>query len=292
MSHCVEPAAFAGEPGSDPGDEMFLELRPGVRMVFCWCPRPAAPFRRGSPETEANRFDSEKPHWVTLSHGFWLAKHPVNQGQYHAVLGDRPSHFKLGDDGPVDTVSWDNAQRFCREAQTQMKIPGGWRLALPTEAQWEYACRAGAPFEFPFGVGDGRSLHAQWANFDGNHPYGEDFPWLYRKATVREGSFPPNAWGLHDMHGQLWEWCADWRGDYPDADERRPAVDPSGAETDVYRVLRGGSWFDVGRHCRAANRFGNAPANRPHYIGFRPALVPPGARPGPEAKAGAERLKR
>jgi formylglycine-generating enzyme required for sulfatase activity len=142
----------------------------------------------------------------------------------------------------VDTVSWNDAQEFCRKTG----------LRLPKEKEWEYACRAGAAT--PFGIGGGQCLNAQMANFDGNKPYGsgrEAFKWLYRERTLPQGSFPPNAWGLHDMHGQLWEWCEDVL-------EGRS------------RVLRGGGWFLDGWVARAAIRYGFAPASRSDDFGFRP----------------------
>jgi len=138
-------------------------------------------------------------------------------------MGQNPSRRGKGDLYPVDSVSWNDAQEFCRKTG----------LRLPTKQEWEYACRAGTTT--PFGIGGGRYLNAQMANFDGNYPYGagrEAFKWLYRERTLPQGSFPPNAWGLHDMHGQLWEWRED---------------EYSGG----VRVLRGGSWFLNGRSARA-----------------------------------------
>ncbi|MBX3746499.1 MAG: formylglycine-generating enzyme family protein [Verrucomicrobiae bacterium] len=215
-----------------------------MSMVLCWCPPtpPGKPFVMGSPPDEPERGANEEQRAWTFSEGFWLAQYPVNQQQWLAVMGENPGRRGKRDLHPVDRVSWNDAQEFCQKTG----------LRLPTEAGWEYACRAGTIT--PFGIGSGRCLNSQMANFDGNHPCGsgrEAFQWLYRERTITEGSFPPNAWGLHDMHGQLWEWCED--------------VYEGGA-----RVLRGGSWFFDCRYTRSAFRFGSAPINRNRAIGFRP----------------------
>jgi formylglycine-generating enzyme required for sulfatase activity len=253
-----EPAPWRpGLEGAFPGDRCFVELGPErVRMAFCWCP----PGELGQYE------DGELPQ-VRFARGFWLAQHPVNQAQWLAVMKQNPSQRGQGPDHPVDGVSWNDAQAFCRQAG----------LRLPTEAEWEYACRAGTTT--PFAVGDGRSLNAQRANFDGNYPDGEGreaFKWLYRERTLPEGGFPPNAWGLHDLHGQVWEWCEDQL-------EGRD------------RVLRGGCWINHGWHARSGNRYGFDPDNRADYIGFRPCPSSTPAESGPEARkprSGARREAR
>jgi formylglycine-generating enzyme required for sulfatase activity len=212
----------------------------------------------GSPADEPERTDGETQHPEEIQHGFWLARHPVNQRQWQAVMGSNPSQRGRGDLHPVDSVSWNDVQAFCDRAG----------LRLPTEAEWEYACRAGT--SGPFGIGSGHSLNAQLANFDGNYPYGsgrDAFPWLYRECTLPQGSFPPNAWGLHDMHGQLWEWCEDELA--------------GGA-----RVLRGGSWIHNGRGARSAIRNSYAPVNRSDSLGFRPC---PSSTTRPEARAAGGR---
>ena len=138
---------------------------------------------------------------------------------------------------------------------------------LPTEAEWEYACRAGTQTVFH----DGDSLDATMANFDGNYPYGSGRKGEYRDETVAVGSFKPNAWGLHDMHGNVWEWCADWYGEYPAG----LAVDPSGPPSGEDRVLRGGSWGNLARYCRSAYRDGYDPGDRGGFLGFRLARDAP-----------------
>ena len=262
------PAAVpwrAGLAGEFPGQRSFVELgAAGGRMDFCWCPptAPERPFLMGSPPEEANRSDDETQRPVPIPQGFWLAQHPVNQQQWQAVLGTNPSQRGKGELHPVDTMSWDDAKEFCKKTG----------LCLPTEAQWEYACRAGT--STPFGIGDGASLNAQLANFDGGYPYGsgrDGFKWLYRERTLPQGCFPPNAWGLHDMHGQLWEWCED---KYDDAGRAR--------------VLRGGGWITYGWRARSAFRYGYAPGYRYAGIGFRPcpsSISPAGEAGGRKSSA-------
>jgi len=240
-----------GLVGEYPGQQSQITLPGGVPMIFCWCPPPSPEDRLGTAKDEAGRDgDDQDLHPVPFTQGFWLAKHPVNQAQWRAVMGSEPSNWK-GDDLPVEQVSWKDAHDFCQKSG----------LHLPTEAMWEYACRAGS--RTPFGIGDGASLNAQQANFDGKHPYGEGFQWLYRERTTLEGSFPPNAWGLHEMHGQLWEWCDDgFRGSA--------------------RVLRGGSGVRHGRYVRSGVRHGYAPDNRGRNFGFRPS--PSSIETSPRAK--------
>jgi len=166
-----------------------------------------------------------------------------------AALGlENRSRFHESSQQPVDNVSWEDAGEFAQRSQAVM--PAGQELWLPAEAQWERACRSGRDLDF--GIGSGRSLNSQLANFNGNYPTGEgsgSFDWLYREKTLPVGCFPPNAWGLHDMHGQLWEWCAE-------------RYDKEG----VARVLRGGSWDDGGRLAAAGIRRRYVP--RARYVRF------------------------
>jgi hypothetical protein len=244
--HLLEPVRWeTGLVGDYAGQQSFIELGEShVRLVFCWCPPtpPGQPFIMGSPPDEPERMESEAQRPVNFPQGFWLAKHPINQQQWQAVTGANPSRRGQGELHPVDSVSWNDAREFCQKTG----------LRLPTEAEWEYACRAGTTT--PFGIGGGQCLNAQMANFDGNYPYGsgrEAFKWIYRERTLPQRSFPPNAWGLHDMHGQLWEWCDD-------------------VLSGRARVLRGGSWIDYGWYARSAFRFGFDPDYRFDYFGFRP----------------------
>ncbi|MBR6059322.1 MAG: SUMF1/EgtB/PvdO family nonheme iron enzyme [Victivallales bacterium] len=229
----------------------------------------AGSFMMGSPLSEEGRFDEEKQHKVTLTKDFWLGRCPVTQGQYEAVMGNNPSYFKKGGDYPVETVSWHDAMAFCKKVTEQERgagrLPAGYEFTLPTEAQWEYACRAGTSTPFSFGS----TLNGDKANCDGNYPYGMG-KGKYLACTTAVGGYAPNAWGLYDMHGNVWEWCLDWYGAYPDGN----ATDPKGPTTGSRRVLRGGSWDDIARRCRSAYRCIIDPSHCDYYVGFRLALAP------------------
>ena len=207
----------------------------------------------GSPETEEDRFDDEDQVQVTLTKGFWMAKTQVTQKQWVAIMGDNPSYFK-GDNLPVESVSWNDAQEFLEKLNEKIGNTDGGKMVLPTEAQWEYACRAGETGPYSGGTID------QVAWYDGNSG----------SETNSVGTKKSNAWGLHDMHGNVWEWCADWYDD-----SLSGGTDPSGASSGVFRVYRGGSWGNFfAAFCRAAFRGTFLPDRRDFYLGFRPALVP------------------
>jgi formylglycine-generating enzyme required for sulfatase activity len=180
-------------------------------------------------------------------------------------MGANPSHFTGSTQLPVERVSWDDVQGFLGNLNRAGGLPAGWKWALPTEAQWEYACRAGTTTVFSFGD----SLSSREANFNGDYPYGGASEGPYLEKTVGVGSYAANAWGLHDMHGNVWEWCADWYDK-----TLTGGADPDGPNTGVYRVIRGGSWGNYAANCRAASRNRNDPGHRSNYLGFRPALVP------------------
>jgi formylglycine-generating enzyme required for sulfatase activity len=184
----------------------------------------------------------------------------VTQAQWRAVMGNNPSRFKE-DRRPVESVSWEDATTFCRKASELT----GRKLRLPTEAEWEYACRAGTTTEF--NTGEIISADDQ-ANYNGNYPYGNDGKGVYREETVEVGSFPGNAWGLHDMHGNVWEWCSDWYGQYDISN----IIDPYGVANGSHRVLRGGSWRGIAWFCRSAYRISCDPGGRGDDIGFRVVL--------------------
>jgi formylglycine-generating enzyme required for sulfatase activity len=253
-SHAIFPVKlFVEVPlGRQAGEEREFEIAPGVKMAFCWIP--PGNFTMGSPAGEKDRQDDEDQVPVRISRGFWLAKTECTQGQWQVVMGNSPSHFK-GEELPVESVSWEEVQWFLSELSG---LPPGWKWELPTEAQWEYACRAGTMTVFSFGD----SLGSRQANLHGG---------FWEETTANVGSHAANAWGLHDMHGHVFEWCADCYGE-----KYAGGVDPAGPATGVDRVIRGGSWLTNAAYCRAANRLHNEPGIRDYDLGFRPALVPSG----------------
>ncbi|NCA83577.1 MAG: formylglycine-generating enzyme family protein [Opitutae bacterium] len=255
--------------GPSPGDVQTVDLGGGVKLELVWCP--AGSYTRGSPANEAGRSDDETQHRVTLTKGFWMGKHEVTQAQWEAVTGSNPSHFKnAGKSAPVESVSWDDCQEFVRKLNA--RVPGaGFRL--PTEAEWEYACRAPSAGSGQAGTSAfhyGNDLDATMANFDGNYPYGNGRKGEYRQTTVAVGTFRPNAWGLYDMHGNVWEWCQDWYGDYPTGS----VTDPAGPGSGSFRVYRGGGWYSSARGCRSASRYGSDPGSRSGILGLRLARDP------------------
>ncbi len=251
--------------GDTAGQSIQLEINQGERMTFNFCP--AGSFMMGSPTSERNRRENENQVQVRISQGFWMGQTEVTQRQWAAVMGSNPSSFK-GDGLPVEQVSWEDAQAFIAKLNQSAARLGGWKYALPSEAQWEYACRAGR--NTPFGIGESLSSHE--ANFDGNYPYGTTQKGPYLGKTANVGSYAANAWGLYDMHGNVWEWCADWYGE-----KLSGGVDPVGAATGSNRVFRGGSWTGIAQACRAAYRFIFTPGYRDRYLGFRVAAVQAGA---------------
>jgi uncharacterized protein (TIGR02996 family) len=228
-------------------------------MTFAWVP--PGTFLMGSPPTEEGRSDDETQHRVTLSKGFWLGITPVTQAQWRAVMGTNPdpSRFK-GDDRPVERVPWHDCVKFCKKLSKKE----GRRYRLPTEAEWEYACRAGTTTPFSFG----QTISTDQANYDGNDTYGRGKKGAHRQQTTPVGSFPANAWGLFDMHGNVWEWCQDWYGAYPSSDTK----DPQDSNHGEYRVVRGCSWCNAPNWCRSASRSGYTPASRWDFIGCRVVL--------------------
>ena len=217
-------------------------------------------FDMGSPLSEKDRQDRETPHSVTLTDGYWLGKHEVTQSQWEKVMGSNPSFFK-GGDKPVETVSWTEVTSFCNKLTASERragrLPAGMTYQLPTEAQWEYACRAGTKTAFSFGD----SLTSGQANTSSRRR---------SRETTDVGKYPANGWGFHDMHGNVWEWCADWYGDYPTGAARDPVGPADGSD----RVRRGGSWSRTADRARSAVRRGREPAVGNDYLGFRLSLRP------------------
>jgi formylglycine-generating enzyme required for sulfatase activity len=230
-----------------------------VKMTFVYI-QPGK-FMMGSPEREKGRSNSETQHEVMLTKGFYMQTTPVTQAQWKAEMGDNPSYFKGCDNCPVDNVSWHDAQKFI---ETLNNKEGKSVYRLPTEAEWEYACRAGTKTPFAFG----ECLSTDDANYDGNYPLEGCPKGQYRKKTTPVGSFRSNAWGLYDMHGNVREWCADWYGAYPSSS----IVDPVGPNGGLSRVLRGGSWNNRGQSCRSAFRNRYYPDFRYDNYGFRLVL--------------------
>jgi formylglycine-generating enzyme required for sulfatase activity len=250
-------------------------------MKFCWCP--PGSFRMGSPPTEPERGNDEGPVQVTLSRGFWMGKFEVTQAQWQQVMGttlrqqNEKSTIKRingeGPEHPIYQVSAVEADEFCRKftasERAAGRLPAGWEYRLPTEAQWEYPCRAGTATATAFGD----RLGSDEANFDGSYPYNGAAKGPYLKETAPVGRYRANTWGLHDMHGNVWEWCAD-------GFEARLAggVDPVGPSAAASRVIRGGGWGNAGGGCRSAFRIGFAPGDRISNLGFRVARVPSSSR--------------
>ena len=232
-------------------------------------------FTMGSPESESGRNNDEGPQTrITLSRGFWMGANEVTQSEYARVMGVNPSGFKGDESLPVERVSWFDAVAYCAKLTAQeheeRRLPPGWEYRLPTEAEWEYACRAGT--SGPFGIGEGNSLSSTQANFDGRYPYGGGAKGVYLAKTRRVGSYPANAWGLYDMHGNVWEWCLDW---FSDGLPGGSAADPKGPATGSFRVFRGGSWGSDGRGCRSAFRINfGSPYFGFNLLGFRAVLAP------------------
>jgi formylglycine-generating enzyme required for sulfatase activity len=229
------------------GEEKVIEIAPMVTMTFCWCP--AGEFTMGSPSSERGREGNESQVKVTLSKGFWMGKTEVTQAQWQAVMGENPSNFK-GTNLPVDSVDWNDAQKFLRKIDPVLAATDGWKTMLPTEAQWEYSARAGGAWRYS----GGDSL--------------DDVGWYSvnsGSATNPVGIKKANAWGLHDMSGNVREWCQDW---CDDDDELPGGVDPTGS-SGPYRMLRGGDWDYGTDSCRVAARLPNYPTNSTGVFGFR-----------------------
>lgn len=224
------------------------EFTNSIGMKFVWIK--SGTFMMGSPKEEKERKDDETQHKVTLTKGFYMGVYTVTQEQWQAVMGNNPSDFKGEKNLPVESVSWDDCQEFIKKLREKDKKP----YRLPTEAEWEYACRAGTKTPFHFG----ETISTEQANYNGNFVYGTGKKGVYRKKTTPVGSFPANAWGLHDMHGNVWQWCQDWYGGYP----KDEVTDPQGREKGRSRVLRGGSWGEGPEYCRSACRFRLDPALR------------------------------
>ena len=261
------------------GERMTLTIK-GVEYAFRWIP--AGSFMMGSPMEEKEKgrgrckvmpgeFDwfyyDEFQRKVNVSRGFWMLESPITQGMWKSVMRGNPSYFKGSDRLPVENISWNDCQEYIGKLNRFWVRPKGYRFSLPTEAEWEYACRAGATTAYSFGD----ALNGDKANCDGNYPFGTDKKGPYLEKTTEVGKYGANAWGLVDMHGNVWEWVQDRYGAYPKGE----ATDPAGPEMGKSRVLRGGCYGVPAFDCRAANRGWGWPGDfRGEFIGARLALRP------------------
>lgn len=266
-----QPVDFAG---TAPGQRRTI-----AGILFAWCP--PGRFLMGSPLNEPGRRADEAQVTVTLTHGFWMSVHEVTQGQWRKHVGAAPGRpltpaFGLGDDYPVYWVSFHDAERFCgrltADSHRDGQLPSTWAVRIPTEAQWEYACRAGTTTAAAFGA----MLTSATANFD--H---EAVPTSRRPVSTRGsspvGRYPANPWGLHDMHGNIFEWCRDWYharlpgGVDPDLSSTPGVRNGDGSYS---RCRRGGAWNDPAAYCRSASRWRYEPERSSDHIGFRVLVEP------------------
>ena len=246
----ARPEGWSHREGTRAGERRTVRVG-SQEVALRWCP--AGTFMMGSPSGEEGRSGDETQHKVTLTKGFWMGETEVTQGLWQAVTGSNPSHFK-GDNLPVEQVSWEDCETFVK-ALNERYGQAGMRWALPTEAQWEYACRAGSTGPY---AGTGRL---------------EDMGWYLGNSgnqTHPVGTKQPNAWGLYDMHGNVWEWCAWYTHDLG----TQAVTDPKGPGQGSIRVYRGGSWCYGARFCRSASRIRDVPVYRLHGLGLRVALLP------------------
>jgi len=227
----------------------------------------------GSPVGEPKRGGNEFQHRVTVS-SFYLAKYEVSQAEYQELMGNNPSFF-TGPELPVEQISWFDAIKYCNRLSEKEGLSPAYTIEgnsvtwdrsangyrLPTEAEWEYACRAGTTTPFYTGA----DITGAQANFNGSRPYKNSAPSEYRQTTIKPGSFDPNPFGIYDMHGNVGEWCWDWNAEYAAGEQ----ADPAGSNTGSYRVFRGGSWNHSADFLRSACRGGNRPAASGFYLGFR-----------------------
>ena len=237
----------------DPTHIKMVRIKPGT-------------FVMGSPESEPEHQFDEVQHTVTITKAFYLSRTPITQAQWQAVMGTNPSGFK-GDDLPVERVSWDDAVAFCEKLSAREHK----KYRLPTEAEWEYACRAGTTTEYYTGNGTAALDKAGW--YRGNSAYIPVQSMFFGTSTTTgPGTHPvaqkaPNAWGLYDMHGNVWQWCSNYYYEYTG-----DAENPTGPTPGPARVLRGGSWLYTPRRCRSACLNDCGPGYRGHDVGFRIAL--------------------
>lgn len=236
-------------------EQLIEDLSNGISLEMIVIP--SGSFQMGSPHNIGNA-DEHPQHFVTIK-TFMLGKYLITQGQWKAVMGKLPPCRFKGDNLPVERVSWDNAQKFCQRLSKQT----GRHYHLPSETQWEYACRAGTTTPFSFG----ETLTSDIANYNGEHIFKDEPRGVYFHSTSQGGKYPPNAFGVYDMHGNLMEWCADnWIDDYSSSPRDGSAYQ---IQNNPYRVARGGSWHDNPQLCRSAARIRCLQKDAEEFIGFR-----------------------
>jgi len=241
-------------------EKVFTSPALGAKFVLI----PAGTFMMGSPASEQERSNEETQHQVTISKPFYMQTTVVTREHWKRVMGNYPSTVsKCGDACPAANVSWNDVQEFISKLNKMERTA---KYRLPTEAEWEHAARAGTTTPFY----TGNCLSTDQANFDGNYIFPGCAKGEFRQKILRAGSFSPNAWGLYDMAGNVWQWVQDWYGDYP----LNNITDPVGPSYGRFRVLRGGDWFSPARFCRSAYRGLSSPLYGWHYIGFRLARTP------------------
>jgi formylglycine-generating enzyme len=256
-------AMFAARLVAPGPADFYIEPTTGMVLVAI---RPGS-FMMGTPESEAGRNEDEVLHRVSLSRLFYIGQNEVTQAEWTKVMGTNPGYFANCERCPVEQVDFYQVNVFLSRINAGTSAM---RFRLPTEAEWEYACRAGTSTPYNTGA----QLTTAQANFDGRFAgSGADEGAAFDK-TVPVGRFPPNAWGLHDMHGNVWEWTNDWYGPY----NPRQDTDPRGPDNGQKRVIRGGSWHFDAASARCGLRYSHAPQDKGYSLGFRVAAEPPPPR--------------
>ena len=268
LVQAAEPASNL--PSLDQPWEIVLDEDLLIEMVNV----PAGSAWVGSPKNEQGRRTAEgSSRRVSVDYSFWIGKYEVTTQEY-LVVRELRQYLSLVQDHlehPVTSINWFSARKFCRKLTEREaaagRLPEGFVYRLPTELEWEYACRAGT--RSPYAIGEGDSLSSDSANFDGEYPYGGADASVARGGSVAVGTFQPNRWGIYDMHGNVWEWCLDR---YGAAGAKQREFDVKDSE--VLRSIRGGSWSSSGRFCRSASRLGSPDSQRRGNLGFRIVLAP------------------
>jgi formylglycine-generating enzyme required for sulfatase activity len=233
----------------EPGMKFRLPLGRDVYLDFCYIS--PGQMKLGSTSEEGALRSTEQRNEVVFDHHFWMGKTQVTQTQYKFIMNRQPSTFS-GPEHPVENVTWEDAQEFVDRLNERKSLPNGWSFTLPTEVQWEYACKAGIDTDFSGGSLD----EVGWYSANA-------------KSSTHQVAFKkPNLWGLHDMHGNVWEWCSDWFTPQPLSENS-----PNRSFTGIMKVKRGGSWGSGTDECKASARRGSAPHEKSSLIGFRIAIV-------------------